>query len=126
LLSGNRGNIAIERATRAQLHEEYQARLAHAVTDVDRLRELQVIIHHQQDTLETYLPRLKVLVDRARRVYGQGDIDALTFLNMESTWVNKRLEQISLVQDSWKNRIALEALLALPGYPAVEQHHANN
>ena len=96
------------------------------MTDVDRLRELQVIIHHQQDTLETYLPRLKVLVDRARRVYGQGDIDALTFLNMESTWVNKRLEQISLVQDSWKNRIALEALLALPGYPAVEQHHENN
>jgi len=126
LLSGNRGNIAIERATRAQLHEEYQARLAHAVTDVDRLRELQVIIHHQQDRLETYLPRLKVLVDRARRVYGQGDIDALTFLNMESTWVNKRLEQISLVQASWKNRIALEALLALPGYPAVEHQHANN
>jgi len=34
----------------------------------------------------------------------------LTFLTMESTWVNKRLEQIR------ENRIALEALLALPGY----------
>jgi len=36
---------------------------------------------------------------------------------MESTWVNKRLEQISLAQAAWENRIALEALLALPGYP---------
>jgi outer membrane protein TolC len=125
LLSGNRGNIAIERATRAQLQEEYQARLAHTIVDVDRLRELQGIIHHQQETLETYLPRLKTLVERSRRAYSEGDIDALTFLNMESTWVNRRLEQISLVQAAWENHIALEALLALPSYPTVTPAHSN-
>jgi len=37
---------------------------------------------------------------------------------MESTWVNKRLEQINLSQVLWENRIGLEALLALPGYPS--------
>ena len=125
LLSGNRGNIAIERATRAQLQKEYQARLAHTTVDVHRLCELQEIIRHQQDTLETYLPRLQTLVERARRAYGEGNIDALTFLNMETTWVNKRLEQISLVQASRENDIALHALLALPGYPAAEQLHVN-
>ncbi len=117
LFSGNRGNIAIERATREQLHEEYRARLARTQVDVDRLLALQTILHEQQDNLQTYLPRLKMLVDRARRAYSRGDIGALTFLNMESTWVNKRLEQISLAQAAWENRIALEALLALPGYP---------
>ena len=117
LFSGNRGNIAIERATREQLHEEYRARLAQTRVDIDRLLVLQKILHEQQDKLHTYLPRLKTLVDRARRAYDRGDIGALTFLNMESTWVNKRLEQISLSQSAWENRIALEALLALPVYP---------
>jgi len=117
LFSGNRGNIAIERATRELLHEEYRARLAQTRVDVDRLLSLQSILREQQDNLHTYLPHLKTLVKRARRAYNRGDIGALTFLNMESTWVNKRLEQISLAQAAWETRIALEALLALPGYP---------
>jgi len=117
LFSGNRGNIAIERATREQLREEYHARLAQTRVDVDRLLALQSILRKQQNELKTYLPRLKTLVDRARRAYRRSDIGALTFLNMESTWVNKRLEQISLAQTEWENRIALEALLALPDYP---------
>jgi cobalt-zinc-cadmium efflux system outer membrane protein len=117
LFSGNRGNIAIERATRDQLREEYEARLAQTAMDIDRLRDLQDIIQRQQSRLDVYLPRLKRLVERASKAYARGDIDALTFLNMESTWVNKRLEQISLIQAGWENRIALEALLAMPSYP---------
>lgn len=114
LFSGNRGAIAIERATREQLALEYQARLAQTASDVNRLRDLQAIIEKQRNDLQTYLPRLQSLVERARHAYRQGDIDALTFLNMESTWVNKRLEQLSLQQTQWQNRIALQTLLALP------------
>ncbi len=117
LLSGNRGNIAIERATREHLREDFRARLAQAQTDVDRLLTLQTILQRQIDDLQRYLPQLKTLVDRAEQAYSKGDIDALTFLNMESTWVNKRLEQIGLTQTSWENDIALTALLALPSYP---------
>jgi len=114
LFSGNRGGIAIERATREQLSQEYIARLLQAKNDVSRLLELQSIVEKQQINLNTYLPRLKGLIERARKAYSRGDIDALTFLNMESTWVNKRLEQISLQQTQWENRIALQTLLALP------------
>ncbi|MEZ5504183.1 MAG: TolC family protein [Halioglobus sp.] len=117
LFSGNRGNIAIERATRTQLNLEYQARLAQAAIDVDQLLQLQGLLQAQLDNLQTYLPTLESLVTRATRAYQQGDIDALTFLNLESTWINKQLEQLSLQQASWNNRIALEALLALPAYP---------
>ena len=124
LLSGNRGNISIERATRDQLREEYHARLAQTATDIDRLGNLQEIIQRQNSRLDVYLPQLKVLVDRASRAYTRGDIDALTFLNMESTWVNKRLEQLNLLQSGWENRIALEALLAMPGYPTPAVHES--
>ncbi len=114
LFSGNRGGIAIERATRKKLFEEYTTRISQAENDVSRLLELQTIIEKQQLNLQTYLPRLKGLVERARKAYSRGDINALTFLNMESTWVNKRLEQISLQQTQWENRIALQTLLTLP------------
>jgi len=113
LFSGNRGAIAIERATRAQLALEYQARLAQTQADVGRLLALQDIIEAQRANLQTYLPRLTQLVERARAAYSRGDIDALAFLNLESTWVNKRLEQITLQQTRWETRIALQTLLAL-------------
>jgi len=118
LFSGNRGNIAVERATREILAREYEARLAGTETDVDRLVQLQKILQQHDRELANYLPELKDMVDQSRVAYQQGDIDAVTFLNMESTWVNQRLEQINLVQLMWENRIALETLLALPGLPS--------
>ncbi len=121
LFSGNRGAIASERASREQLRTEYRARLAQTAVDVDKLLALQDIIHRQRANLQTYLPTLGSLVDRARRSATQGDINALTFINMESTWVSKRLEQIELVQSAWDNAIALQALLAIPGFPDTPQ-----
>lgn len=87
--------------------------------EVDTLLKLQSILQTQQDDLAAYVPRLRALVDNAGSAYRRGDIEALTFLNMESTLVNKELEQIALLQTSLENRIALNALLALPWTEAV-------
>lgn len=114
LFNANRGAIATERATREQLAREFQTRLAQASVDADRLLTLQDIIRRQQGDLAEYLPRLKLLVEPAKRAYEEGEIDALTFLNMETTWVNKRLEQLNLMQSAWENRFALQTTLALP------------
>lgn len=114
LFDANRGAIATERATRERLAKEFEARLAQASVDANRLVSLQGIIRRQQGNLATYVPRLKALVDRAKKAYEEGEIDALTFLNMEMTWMNKRLEQLDLMQSAWENRFALQTMLALP------------
>ena len=114
LFSGNRGGIAIERATREQLTAEYQARLDATATEIDRLIRLQGLISEQMTSLNEYMPVLKTMVDNGRAAYGKGDIDAITFLNMENTWVAKRLEQIDLAKTQRTNLIALRTLLALP------------
>jgi len=111
LFSGNRGTIAIERATREQLHAEYQARLDQSQIDVMRLFGVQSLITEQQQLLEQRLPELESMVVKARKAYQGGDISALTFLNMQTTWVNKKLEQLDLAQQSWTTRLALETLL---------------
>ena len=118
LFSGNRGGIARERASRDQLNLEYQARLSQAFIDVDRLMQLQGILSRQQRRLKKYLPRLQAIVEKTREAYTNNDIDALTFFNMEYTWVLKRLEEIDLEQAQWENSLALQAMLALPGHNA--------
>lgn len=112
--SRNRGQIAMERATRAQLREEYQARLARAATDADRLVELHRIVEGELDNLCRRLPQLTKLMEHTSTAYAQGDIEALTFLNIESTWLNKRLEKLQVEQVRTETIIALQTLLALP------------
>jgi len=114
LFSGNRGAIAVERATRTQLAEAYQARLTQTQADVRKLLDLQAIVAEQYQQLDDYVPQLRELVNRARQAYKRGDIDSLSFLSMESTWINKRLEVLALKQTQWETRIALETLLAMP------------
>jgi outer membrane protein, heavy metal efflux system len=112
--SRNRGAIAIERATREQLRQEYQARIDQAAVEVDKLAHLQAIVAGQQAQLNEYLPTLEKLVQRGRSAYNKGDIGALTFINMENTWIGKRLEQIGLDQTQRNNFTALQTLLAWP------------
>lgn len=114
IFNGNRGNIAIERATRSQLKTEYEARLAKTQDEVSQLRQLGNLIDQQISQLDIYLPRLEHLVKRARSAYQRGEIDALTFINMESTWINKRLEKLDLYNSSYQSLIALRTLMALP------------
>ena len=114
LFSRNRGRIAVARATREQLRAEYRARLAQTASQVRQLLDLQRILIGQQRRLEVYLPRLGELVAEADSAYKSQDIDVLTFLSMEATWTGKRLEEIKLQETLWENRIALNALLAIP------------
>jgi len=117
-LNGNRGDVAIQRATRAQLRQEFAARLAQSDSDVDRLMELQSILRSEADSLARYLPELKAVLDRTSAAYDRGDVPPSTFLAVQSTWVAQRLEQLRVEQVGWDNHIALETLLALPGvYP---------
>ena len=113
ILNRNRGEIAIQRATREQLKQEFNARMAQAHTDVNRLLSLQKILVKQQNNLHVYLPQLTSIVKKARIAYIRGDIESLNFLNLESTLTNKQLEQLSIKQSIWINTIALQGLLGL-------------
>jgi len=124
LFSGNRGEIKVERATRARLREEYHARLDQAAIDVDRLIQLQAIVAEQRQRLDRYLPSLNKLVARGREAYRRGDIDALTFLNMETSLMTTLQEKIGLDQSQWDGLIATQTVLALSAEGKVAQPNA--
>lgn len=113
VFSRNRGQIAITKASRAQLRDAYYARLANAHSQTNVLMDKLDVLKNQQDFLGSYLPQLKMDVDKTRRAFQAGDLDALTFLNLEATWVSKKLELINLQEARWESLLALQTMLAL-------------
>jgi cobalt-zinc-cadmium efflux system outer membrane protein len=114
VLNANRGQIAIQRATREQLAQAYQARLDQALTQIDLLATRHDLLAQARSTLDQKLPILEQMVAKATRAYEAGNIDSLTYVNLANTLLNQRLEAVDLEQSLWEIRIALDTLLAWP------------
>jgi outer membrane protein TolC len=117
LLDRNRGHIAVERATRARLHDEYQARLDQADGEVHQLWAQHELLARQLREVTAELPTLKAMASQAQRAYEAQDISALVYLNLENTSLNMQIEALDLRQSLLGTRIALQTLLGqvLPG-----------
>jgi cobalt-zinc-cadmium efflux system outer membrane protein len=114
VLNANRGEIAIQRATREQLAQAYQARLDQALTQIDLLQTQYDLISREHSTLNENLPIFERMVDKASQAYEAGNIASLTYVNMANTLLSKRLENVDLEQSLWQIRIILDTLLAWP------------
>lgn len=120
--NGNRGNIAVQEATREQLRQEYQARIDRAYQDVGLLWAKQRLLMRQLSQLQADIPTLARMVEKARRAYADHNIGPLIYLNMENTLANKRLKAIDVIQLLWETEIALDTLLARPVTPDVRDN----
>lgn len=112
IFNGNRGKIAVEKATREQLLQEYQARIDQTHQQVDLLWTNQIMLRRQLNELQEHLPTLARMVEEARRAYAAQNMSSLTYINMENTLANKRLKVIDLIQALWETQITLDTLLA--------------
>lgn len=114
IFSGRRGELRVERATRALLQREYLARLAQTKTSLSQLQsEHEIVARHYQE-LAIAIPELARMADEARRAYRNGDLDALTFLTLEFSAISKRLELIDLEQSLWEISIAFDTISGRP------------
>ena len=119
LFNGNRGDIAIQAATREQLRQEYQARIDQTTSDIETLARRQELLDHQISALRKEEPVLADMAKQARAAYANGDVTSLVLLNLESNLLQKQMERLDLEESLWTTRIALEALLGLPEQAAT-------
>lgn len=117
LFSRNRGHIAIERATRSQLRAEYQARLDQSVSDLRSLSAEEQMLYRQLQALRKNLPDLQALADRANKAYRGGNLDAASWLTINSALLDKRLEAFDLSVRYWQARIGVDTLSGRPIKP---------
>jgi outer membrane protein TolC len=111
LFDRNRGNIAIARATRQQLHDDYDARLLAARADVRLLQLDLVSMDVQFTTLRAHARQLDTALGAARDAWKANRLDWPTYLGIRSNALSVDLALIALGQERAKQAIALETLL---------------
>lgn len=104
----NQGQIAIERATRNQLFDEYVARLFEARSEVARILSDMGSIQRQLSATEEYIPTLERLVQTYNTAVQEGNADILSYYNARNELTGKQIEIIKLKRDLADLGIALE------------------
>lgn len=109
--NGNRGQIAVARATRHLLRAQYQARLDQAISQALTLGQQLETVAATQKTLESRLPELHHLASNASRAFSAGNLGGASYMAIESSLIAREREAISLTQQRMEDQIALNALL---------------
>lgn len=111
LFDRNRGNMAIERATRAQLHDDYTARVLTTRSDIRRIDADLATLDTQVDQLQTHVHELDQARDAADRAWRAGALDWPTWLAIRSNALAADLDLLATRQERARQSIALETLL---------------
>ena len=127
ILNGNRGNVAIERATRARLRAEFETRLLAAKAEIERILDDQALLRAQRENVARGIDALARTVKAADAAYQARDIDEVAYTDLRTAWLEKRAEAIAIDQALLEHRAALQTLVGtrLPA-PSKQSRHANH
>ena len=114
IFNGNRGQIAIEKATREQLHEEYQARLDATEAEIAVAWADLTSSQRAVAGLEVSVPRLEAIASQATAAYRRGDIDSGTYLGLVQNALSRRADLEDKRLAALQAEAALEQALFLP------------
>ena len=114
LFNRNRGQIAIQSATRDLLRQQYQAQLDTTVSQADEIWKADEIMSAQLRDLDAQLPTLKSTAISAEQSLRQNNLDAGLYVAAQSNFLAKQTEEIRLRASLANARSALSTLLGLP------------
>jgi outer membrane protein TolC len=114
----NQGNIAIERATRQQLHDEFTARLVGAQHDVLALLADQVLLRSQLNGKRAQLAVLANAAEQGEAAYLAGDLDERGAVDILVAHSAKEQEVLTMEQNLLDQQVAIATLLGAGMPPA--------
>jgi outer membrane protein TolC len=118
IFNRNQGNIAIETATRQQLHDEFTARLTTAKAQVQSLLADIALLQNQAAAKQPQLTQLEQTLVHAQSAYGAGDLDERTYVDVLSARNAKQQEILAIEQILLEQQIAVQTLIGA-GMPPV-------
>lgn len=110
LWNRNRGGIAIEKATRAALKAEYEARLFQTRAEIAAAVAALAISRRQYAELDAGFAEAKRLAGASRRAATRGDLPDATARTAEQIVRDRKLLRLHSAQDMAEQTIALELL----------------
>jgi cobalt-zinc-cadmium efflux system outer membrane protein len=108
IFNRNQGQIAIERATRQQLFDEYTDRVFRARADIGRLLARVPLINEEIRTAEQTERSGRQLVQTYRRALDEGQADVLSYYTAWNDLTQTQIRILQLKQQLVDTRIALE------------------
>ena len=114
----NQGNIAIERATRQKLHDEFSARLANGKGEVKSLLADLALIVRQIATVRKEVGDLRRAAIEAKRAYLAGNLDERGYVDLIVSALAKAQELVTLEQLRLEQLVAIATLIGA-GMPAA-------
>jgi outer membrane protein TolC len=114
----NQGTIAIERATRQQLHDEFTARLLAARTEIASLMADQHLLQEQIAVKRTQQAALDEAASKAIAAHQSGDLDERTYLDAVTARDAHTLDTLAIGQILLQQQIAIATLIGA-GMPPI-------
>jgi outer membrane protein TolC len=113
LFDRNQGQVALERATRRQLFDQYVSRLFQARADIAELLVVIAAIKNQVESVRRAIPDLAKLVDAYRLAIQNGQVDVLNFYTAWNNLTDKKIDLLTLELQLVQAGIALEVASGL-------------
>lgn len=116
------GAIAVARATREQLHADYDARLAAAVGTLGALLRQYEQLSAQLARARRDLPAVRLSADRAQAAFGASNLDERSYLDLVTNRFAKEQEIMTLELGLLDRQIAIQTLVGsgLPGLAPLQ------
>jgi outer membrane protein, heavy metal efflux system len=111
LFDRNRGNIAIEKATRQQLKDDYENRVLTTRSDIQQLTADLETLSRQRDQLQAQSTRLDEARSAAETAWKKGLLDWPTYLSIRANALSADMDFIAARDQQSQQAIALETLL---------------
>lgn len=111
LFDRNRGNIAIEKATRQQLKDDYENRVLATRNDIRQLMLDQGTLARQRQQSQAQAKRLDQARQAAEQAWQKGLLDWPTYLSIRANALSADMDFIATRDQQSQQAIALEALL---------------
>jgi outer membrane protein TolC len=113
LFNGNRGNIAVEKATRESLYQEYNQRLDDAYTAVDGISSELSLLGDQLRNARSMETALEASVNQARVAYDGGDMTLPVLADLESRLLTQRIATARLANAVLQQQVELCTLIGV-------------
>ncbi|MGA7964375.1 MAG: TolC family protein [Gammaproteobacteria bacterium] len=117
IFNGNRGKIAIDRATRKALNAAYQAHLDGAANGVRAAYARFVLTRRELAAVTAQLPALAAAAHANQVAFARGEVTRFQSFAALSAWLDARIDADRLRANATQLALTLQTLLALPSQP---------
>ena len=115
VFDGNRGNVAVENATRDQLRAEYGLRLFATRADIAKILAARGRARVARAALAVRLPQLEAAEAQMKKAAAEGNVTTVAHVEVQSALLDARLRALALDEEEIEQRLALQTAVGAPG-----------